>query len=83
MKDETMAKRNVNRWSQHVTETSNALDLDVGLFSRDDAHVQVVKALGGSKPATQKRSVPVSDVDAHVLHQPRRQESLHNATDEA
>jgi hypothetical protein len=31
-----MANRKVNRWSQHVTETSNALDLDVGVFSRDD-----------------------------------------------
>src|SRR5215475_4215477 len=31
-----MAKRNVKRWSQHVTETSDALDLDSGVFSRDD-----------------------------------------------
>src|SRR5262249_7045568 len=30
-----MAKRNV-RWSRRVTQTSNALDLDPGVFKRDD-----------------------------------------------
>lgn len=27
-------RRNVNRWSQHVTETSDALDLSKGVFSK-------------------------------------------------
>jgi Protein of unknown function (DUF3175) len=31
-----MAKRTVKRWSQRVTETSNALDLDRGVFTRDN-----------------------------------------------
>src|SRR5438876_9202048 len=31
-----MATRNVKRWSRRVTEKSNALDLDPGVFSRDD-----------------------------------------------
>ena len=31
-----MAKRNVKRWSKHVTKTSNAMDLDAGVFSKDD-----------------------------------------------
>jgi uncharacterized protein DUF3175 len=31
-----MAKRAVKRWSRRVTETSNALDLDRGVFSRDN-----------------------------------------------
>ena len=31
-----MAARTTNRWSQRVTETSDALDLDKGVFSLDD-----------------------------------------------
>jgi hypothetical protein len=31
-----MAKRAVKHWSRRVTETSNALDLDRGVFSRDN-----------------------------------------------
>jgi len=31
-----MAKKEVKRWSQQVTETSNALDLEEGVFSWDD-----------------------------------------------
>ena len=31
-----MARRAHKRWSQHVTENSNALDLDEGVFSKDD-----------------------------------------------
>src|SRR5215475_12802697 len=30
-----MAKRTVKRWSWQVTETSDALDLDSGVFSRE------------------------------------------------
>lgn len=33
-----MAGRVRKRWSQQVTETSNALDLDQGVFSKDDPH---------------------------------------------
>jgi hypothetical protein len=31
-----MAKKTPKRWSQEVTETSNALDLEPGVFSWDD-----------------------------------------------
>jgi hypothetical protein len=31
-----MATPENRRWSQHVTETSDALDLEEGVFSRDD-----------------------------------------------
>ena len=31
-----MANKKINRWSQKVTETSNALDLEAGVFSKDD-----------------------------------------------
>lgn len=31
-----MAKKKPERWSQEVTETSNALDLEPGVFSWDD-----------------------------------------------
>ncbi len=31
-----MAKKKAKRWSQAVTETSNALDLEPGIFSWDD-----------------------------------------------
>jgi hypothetical protein len=31
-----MATRNSKRWSQRITETSNALDLEEGVFSRVD-----------------------------------------------
>lgn len=31
-----MAGKKVERWSQRVTETSNALDLEQGVFSFDD-----------------------------------------------
>lgn len=31
-----MVSGTAKRWSQSVTETSNALDLEAGLFSRDD-----------------------------------------------
>jgi hypothetical protein len=30
----TKGKRNIHRWSQHVTETSDALDLSRGVFSK-------------------------------------------------
>ena len=31
-----MAKKKAKRWSQEVTQTSNALDLEPGVFSSDD-----------------------------------------------
>jgi len=31
-----MAKKKIRRWSQRVTQTSDALDLEAGVFSRDN-----------------------------------------------
>jgi len=49
-----MAKRNVKRWSQHVTKTSNALDLDSGVFSRDDPR-SIARSLKRSADRSQRR----------------------------
>jgi hypothetical protein len=37
-KPKTESKPKTKRWSQHVTETSFALDLDRGIFTWDDPH---------------------------------------------
>src|SRR5262245_33449193 len=49
-----MAKRNVKRWSQHVTETSNALDLESGIFSLDDPR-SIARSLKRSADRSQRR----------------------------
>jgi len=36
MPTKTTKKATTKRWSQHVTETSNALDLDAGVFTWSD-----------------------------------------------
>jgi hypothetical protein len=45
------ATKKVNRWSQHVNETSNALDLDAGVFKSRSA-----KAIAGSLKRSAERS---------------------------
>src|SRR5262249_29180268 len=49
-----MAKRNVKRWSQHVTETSNALDLESGVFSLDDPRA-IARSLKRSADRSRRR----------------------------
>ena len=49
-----MAKRKVNRWSRRVTETSNALDLDSGVFSRDDPR-SIARSLKRSADRSKRR----------------------------
>jgi hypothetical protein len=49
-----MAKRNVKRWSRRVTETSNALDLDSGVFSRDDPR-SIARSLKRSAERSRRR----------------------------
>jgi hypothetical protein len=49
-----MTKANVKRWSQRVTETSNALDLDPGVFSRDDAR-SIARSLKRSADRSRRR----------------------------
>ena len=42
------------RWSQRVTETSNALDLDQGVFSKDDPR-SIARSLKRSADRSQRR----------------------------
>jgi uncharacterized protein DUF3175 len=49
-----MAKNNVKRWSQHVTETSNALDLERGVFSLDDPR-KIARSLKRSADRSRRR----------------------------
>jgi Protein of unknown function (DUF3175) len=49
-----MAKPSVTRWSQRVTETSNALDLDPGVFSRDDPR-SIARSLKRSADRSRRR----------------------------
>jgi uncharacterized protein DUF3175 len=48
----TTAKR--KRWSRRVTETSNALDLDKGVFSRDDPR-SIARSLKRSAERSRRR----------------------------
>ena len=49
-----MLKNNPQNWSQHVTETSNALDLEPGVFSWDDPH-KIALSLKHSADSSQTR----------------------------
>jgi len=42
------------KWSQHVTQTSNALDLEPGVFSRDDP-ASIARSLKRSAERSQRR----------------------------
>jgi len=49
-----MAKRKINRWSRRVTETSDALDLDKGVFSLDDPR-NIARSLKRSAERSHRR----------------------------
>src|SRR5213596_576043 len=49
-----MATRNVKRWSRRVTEKSNALDLDPGVFSRTDPR-SIARSLKRSAEHSRRR----------------------------
>jgi len=49
-----MVRNKVTRWSQKVTETSNALDLEPGIFSWDDP-VKIARSLKHSADSSQRR----------------------------
>ncbi len=69
-------------WSRDVTETSNALDLDSGVFANDDpkAIARSSEAIRRAKQAKEELVVSLRDVDADLLHQSRREESSPQAT---
>lgn len=49
-----MATRKRKRWSQAVTETSNALDLEQGVFSKDDPR-SIARSLKRSADRSRRR----------------------------
>ena len=49
-----MPKQTAKRWSRHVTENSDALDLDEGVFSRDDPR-SIARSLKRSADRSQRR----------------------------
>src|SRR5437879_11437494 len=49
-----MVARKRKRWSQQVTETSSALDLDQGVFSRDDPR-SIARSLKRSAERSRRR----------------------------
>ncbi|MBV8203103.1 MAG: DUF3175 domain-containing protein [Acidobacteria bacterium] len=50
----TQATHKTQRWSQHVTETSDALDLDKGVFTLDDPR-QIALSLKRSAERSRRR----------------------------
>src|SRR5437764_13622633 len=49
-----MAAPKAKQWSRHVTENSNALDLDPGVFSRDDPR-SIARSLKRSADGSHRR----------------------------
>src|SRR5262245_23399787 len=52
--ERTMATRNTKRWSQRVTESSNALDLEQGVFSKGDPRA-IARSLKRSADRSRRR----------------------------
>jgi uncharacterized protein DUF3175 len=49
-----MAAKKINRWSARVTKTSHALDLEKGVFTKDDPH-SIALSLKRSADASRRR----------------------------
>lgn len=49
-----MAEKKVKKWSGEVTRNSNALDLEKGVFTKDDPH-QIALSLKRSAEESQRR----------------------------
>lgn len=56
-KTETRASANGN-WSQHVTETSNALDLEAGVFALTDPREIALSLKKSADTSTRRKSEP-------------------------
>src|SRR5262249_45969457 len=54
VKEQIMSKPVTKKWSRRVTETSNALDLDLGVFSRDDPR-SIARSLKRSADQSRRR----------------------------
>ncbi len=53
-----MAKKKAKRWSQAVTETSNALDLEPGIFSWDDPRKIALSLKGSADNSDRRKTSP-------------------------
>lgn len=53
-----MADRSRERWSQHVTETSNALDLEPGVFAWDDPRRIALSLKQSAEQSRRRKSAP-------------------------
>lgn len=53
-----MAKRKSRRWSQRVTETSNALDLESRVFSKDDPRAVALSLKRSALGSKRRKSDP-------------------------
>jgi hypothetical protein len=72
-----MAKTSPKRWSQEATEHSDALELEKGVFAlKDPKKIAIAEALRRAQHSPQVGPLSFGDVDAHFLHQPRRQASF-------
>ena len=54
IKRKSKSKAQPKRWSQHVMQTSNALDLDQGVFTREDPR-SIARSLKRSAERSQRR----------------------------
>lgn len=65
------------RWSQRVTEKSHALDLEEGVFAKDDPR-SIARSLKRSAERSVRRKSDLSlrDVDAYVLYKSRSEATL-------
>jgi hypothetical protein len=65
-----MATTSKHRWSQAVTETSDAMTLDQGVFISGSAHqvAMSLKRLGRAQSSSQGNAVPIGNVDAHFFY---------------
>lgn len=46
------------RWSQHVTKTSNALDLEPGVFAKDDPKEIAISLKRSAEQSSRRKSAP-------------------------
>jgi hypothetical protein len=53
-----MPKKKPDRWSQRVTETSNALDLEEGVFSWDDPRRIALSLKSSADSSTRRKTSP-------------------------
>ncbi|TQV64680.1 MAG: DUF3175 domain-containing protein [Halothiobacillaceae bacterium] len=53
-----MAAGQAKRWSQKVTETSNALDLEPGVFTLDDPRAMAESLRRSAEASTRRRAGP-------------------------